>query len=190
LAEQARALARRLDKGEIQVEIEANGVRLDAERWDPLFSELGHVMRNAVDHGIEPPDERGKRSKPLQGKISIKAQVVANTFTIQIADDGRGIDWDAISEKAKQKGLPHATAADLLNVLCRDGITTRSDVSSVSGRGVGMAAVKERVTALNGRIDVKSTPGFGTTWILSFPWSVPGPKASRFFESGQVSKTG
>jgi chemotaxis protein histidine kinase CheA len=171
IAEQAKALARRLDKGEIRVEVEPNDVRVDPDAFGPLFAELIHVIRNAVDHGLETPDEREACHKPPQGKLVLKAAASVGIITFEISDDGRGIDWDAIAEAARARGLPHATKAELLDVLCSDGVTTRKLATSDSGRGVGMAALKQRVERMHGRLEVNSTRGVGTCFSLRFPVS-------------------
>jgi two-component system, chemotaxis family, sensor kinase CheA len=180
LAEQAKQLARRLEKGELRVDIEATGVRLDPDTWGPFFSELIHVVRNAVDHGLETDAERRESGKPPHGTLVLKASVAAGTLTFEIGDDGRGIDWEAIARKAKEHNLPHETQAELLEALCADGISTRTAVSSTSGRGVGMAAIRQRVRSLGGRIEVRSVRGVGTHWLIRFPWSPHDMRTGRF----------
>jgi two-component system chemotaxis sensor kinase CheA len=170
LAEQAKALARRLDKGDIRVELEPSDVRVDPEVFGPFFSELVHVIRNAVDHGLETPDEREASHKPRQGTLTIKAVTSASSLTFEIGDDGRGVDWEAIAKTAAAHGLPHTTPAELVDALCSDGVTTRARATSASGRGVGMAALRQRVEGMHGRLDVRSTPGVGTAFSMRFPW--------------------
>jgi HAMP domain-containing protein/HPt (histidine-containing phosphotransfer) domain-containing protein len=171
LAEQARALAQRLGKGDLRVQVHADGVRLDPAVYGPLFSELGHVVRNAVDHGVEHPDERQAQGKSPDGQLVLTAEIRNNLLQLEIADDGRGIDWDSIRERGRALGLPNQTQADLLAILCRQGVTTRSDVTEISGRGVGMSAVNERVAVMHGRLQVRSSPGNGTTWTIVLPWA-------------------
>jgi HPt (histidine-containing phosphotransfer) domain-containing protein/HAMP domain-containing protein len=171
LAEQAKALARRLGKGEVATIVESGGVRLDSESWSPFFAELVHVIRNAVDHGLESPDERERLGKPLAGTLILKAERSENVLTFEIGDDGRGIDWEGIASRAKARGLPHRTREELVSALCADGITTRLQATTASGRGVGMAAVRQRVESMNGRLELRSIPGAGTTFIARFPWS-------------------
>jgi two-component system chemotaxis sensor kinase CheA len=171
LADQARGLARRLGRGEIQVDIEDGGVRVHPDATAPLFAELAHMIRNAVDHGLERPNEREANGKPRQGRLTMKAALVADLFTLEISDDGRGIDWDTIATKALALGLPHTTPAHLLQALCTDGVTSRSEVSDTSGRGIGMAALKQRIEALSGRLEVRSKRGVGTTFVIRLPWS-------------------
>jgi two-component system chemotaxis sensor kinase CheA len=186
LSEQAMQLARRLDKGELRVEIESGNVRLDPDTWGPFFSELIHVVRNSVDHGIEPEAERRAAGKPSQGTLLLKAAISGSSLTFEIGDDGRGIDWEAIAARAKASNLPHETQAELVEALCFDGITTRDQVSSVSGRGIGMAAVRQRVLRMGGKIEVRSVRGVGTHWIIRFPWSMQDSPARLSRSDAQV----
>lgn len=169
LADQARALAARLGKGNIDIEVQAGTVRLDPEVYGPLFSDLVHLVRNAIDHGIESPGER-PASKPAAGKMTFKVQTRDSRLVFEISDDGRGIDWSAIAQLGASLGLPSRTPAERLAILCRQGVTTRSDISETSGRGVGMSAIKQRVDAMHGRLDVESS-GAGTKWTISLPWT-------------------
>ncbi len=171
LAEQARQLAKRLGKGELEVEIEAGALRLDPETYGPLFSDLVHVVRNAVDHGLEQPAEREARGKPRRGHLALRALTRENQLIFEVSDDGRGIDWELVEKRGAALGLPSRSAADRLCILCRQGFSTRSDVSETSGRGVGMSAFKARVDALRGRLEVESTPGVGTKWTVVLPWA-------------------
>ena len=169
LGEQAIALARRFGKGDLRVVIDPGGVRLDHERFGAFFGELVHVVRNAVDHGIEGPEERVRAGKAPEGTLTLRAALERGELRLEIADDGAGIDWEAIRRSARARGLPHRTDAELLDALCQDGVTTRAEVTAVSGRGVGMAALRQRVVALHGKLEVESKHGRGTSWILRFP---------------------
>jgi two-component system chemotaxis sensor kinase CheA len=175
LGEQAKSLARRLGKGDIELDVGGQDVRLDPQQWAPFFQELVHVVRNAVDHGLEPTNERLALGKPSHGSLSLKAKVEGETLSFEITDDGRGIDWGSIADKAQAMGLPHATHSDLLEALCADGVTTRGSASDVSGRGVGMASFNQRVRALQGRLEVRSAKGVGTSWFVRFRWPVKPP---------------
>jgi two-component system chemotaxis sensor kinase CheA len=181
LGDQAVGLARRFGKPDLRVVVEADEVRLDRARFAPLFGELIHVIRNAVDHGIERPEERVEQGKPAAGTLVLRAWIADAELGIEVSDDGAGIDWENIRRIAKSRGLPHRTPAELLDALCEDGVTTRAEVTALSGRGVGMAAFKERVTRLNGVLEVKSTRGRGTAWIARFPVS---PDDSQPWQSG------
>ncbi len=169
LADQARALARRLGKGEIDVEIVPASVRLDPDVWGALFSELVHLVRNAVDHGMEPPALREERGKPRQNTLSFRARTGAGQLVFEIADDGAGIDWSAVARHAQALGLPHSTQSELFEALCADGLSTRPVVTSTSGRGVGIGALRARIHAMHGRLEVKTSAGAGTTWVITFP---------------------
>ncbi len=169
LGDQAVALARRFGKPELRVVVEADELRLDRARFAPLFGELVHVIRNAVDHGIERPEERVEQGKPEAGTLALRASIADGQLVIEVSDDGAGIDWDSVRQAAKARGIPHRTQAELLDALCEDGVTTRTEVTALSGRGVGMAAFKERVKRMDGVLEVKSTRGRGTTWIARFP---------------------
>lgn len=182
LGEQAKALAKRYGKGDIQVDIQTNGIRLDPDTWHPFFSELAHVIRNAIDHGLETPDERRVLAKTENGALAFKAQATANTLTFELGDDGRGVDWTAIAEKAKELGLPHGNTHELMQALIHDGLSTRAQATETSGRGVGMAALERRIYAMGGQLDVNTVKGLGTNWVITFPWSpdhVPTVKMRR-----------
>jgi two-component system chemotaxis sensor kinase CheA len=170
LADQARGLAVRLGKGNVEIDVQASAVRLDPEVYGPFFSDLVHLVRNAIDHGIEGPEERVEHGKPATGKMTFKVQTRDNRIAFEISDDGRGIDWTAISRLGAALGLQSRTPAERIAILCRQGVTTRSDVSETSGRGVGMSAIKQRIDAMHGRLEVESTPK-GTKWTIVLPWS-------------------
>jgi two-component system chemotaxis sensor kinase CheA len=170
LADQANSLARRLGKGELELDVGGQEVRLDPQQWAPFFTELVHVVRNAVDHGLEGTGERMALGKPASGSLVLKARVEGETLTFEITDDGRGIDWTAIAERAKEQGLPHGNHAELLQALCADGLTTRGSASETSGRGVGMASFYQKVKAMQGKLEVRSAKGVGTSWFVRFRW--------------------
>lgn len=171
LAEQAKALAARLGKGEIIVDIEPTTVQLDPEKFGALFSDLGHVVRNAVDHGLEDVEQRVAEGKPPHGRLTLGAAVVGDSLIFEITDDGAGIDWETIRKHGSELDLPGRTPAELLAILCHQGITTRTEVTQTSGRGVGMSAVKQRVEAMCGKLEVQSSLGRGTTWKIVLPWA-------------------
>lgn len=178
LGEQARSLARRLGRGEIDVSVSAEDVRLDMQYWGPFFADLLHVVRNAVDHGLERPSERLGLGKCARGSLALKAGLEGGRLTFEVSDDGRGIDWAAIADRAKERGLLHSTPAELLEALCADGLTTRAIATDVSGRGVGMAALRQRVEALSGQLEVRSDKGVGTSWLMRFRWPVQAQAAA------------
>jgi C4-dicarboxylate-specific signal transduction histidine kinase/HPt (histidine-containing phosphotransfer) domain-containing protein len=174
LGRYAREIAQRLGKGEIDVVVDAAGVRLGPRRWTPLWADLVHLVRNAVDHGFETPDERRALGKPPRPRLRLAAAVEGGRLKLQITDDGRGVDWNGVRRIAEARALPARTEADLVAALLSPGFSTRHEVSATSGRGVGLAAVHARVRELGGAITVDSRPGAGARWSLSFPASSGG----------------
>jgi two-component system chemotaxis sensor kinase CheA len=175
LAAHARALAQRLGKGDLIVDVEAHGLRLDPKRWAPLWSELVHVVRNAVDHGLESAEERRAAGKPPRPRLRLAAALREHNFSIEVEDDGRGIDWEGVRRSAARHGVAAHTEADLEAALLMSGISTRTEVTTTSGRGVGLAAVYARVQEFQGTATVSTRRGAGTTLRFSFPLSVLGP---------------
>ncbi|MGN6104757.1 MAG: ATP-binding protein, partial [Kofleriaceae bacterium] len=169
LAQHATGLARRLRKGEPAIEIDDARIRVDGPQWAPFWSAAVHAIRNAVDHGIESPDERRRAGKPARPVLRFVARRAAGQLEIAIGDDGRGIDWAAVRRRAEAAGLPAATRDDLVAALFADGVSTRASASDTSGRGVGMAALRDAVSALGGEIDLETADGAGTTWRFRFP---------------------
>jgi two-component system, chemotaxis family, sensor kinase CheA len=170
LADQAQGLAKRLGKGTLDIALESDQqLRLEPEAWRSFWSAFVHVLRNAVDHGLESKDERAESGKPVHGQLALRSWIADEELHIAVSDDGRGIDWNRVAEVAKSKGLPSHDADALVAALFADGVSTKRSVSEVSGRGVGMGAIKEAVVARDGRVEVKSEPGHGTEIRFSFP---------------------
>jgi two-component system chemotaxis sensor kinase CheA len=136
-------------------------------------------VRNALDHGIEPADQRRAAGKPEAGRIALRAHVVDGLVTIEIADDGRGIDWDGVRVKARAADLPADTHEDLVRALFTDGVSTASTVSETSGRGVGLAAVLAAVIEAHGRVEVHSEATRGTRFVFAFTPPSAAPRARR-----------
>jgi two-component system, chemotaxis family, sensor kinase CheA len=168
LGRQARTLARRLDKPEPEVVVQDRSVRLDAAPWPMFWAALVHVVRNAVDHGLESSSERLLASKPEAGKLWLGAERDGDRIIITVRDDGRGVDWERVRAKARKLGMPAVSESDLLNALFADGLSTRDEVSMTSGRGVGLSAVKQSVQELGGKIEVDTLLGQGTTFRFTF----------------------
>ena len=168
-AAQAEALGQRLGKGPIEVSIDAERLRLPREVLAPFWSVFGHAVRNAVAHGIEAPDERLAAGKSISGHIRMSAHRTHDEIDIEISDDGRGIDWPAVGRKAGAAGLPFATEQDLYAALFVDGLSTRDETDDVSGRGVGMGALRAECERLGGEMSLVSRPGSGTTLRFSIP---------------------
>jgi two-component system chemotaxis sensor kinase CheA len=169
LGDHAKRLAARLGKAAPQVTLHSDDVRLPRRIFSPLWAGMVHVVRNAVDHGIEGAEGRAAAGKPLQGNVEFRARLQGSDFLIEIADDGAGIDWARVAAKARAAGLPAARPTDLERALFTSGISTRDDVTDVSGRGVGLAAVWSAASALGGTIRVESAKGRGTRFVFRLP---------------------
>jgi two-component system, chemotaxis family, sensor kinase CheA len=169
LADRAKSLALRLGKPDLVIEQDAGLVRLPVETWSPFWSAFVHVVRNAIDHGIETSSERVRAAKPSPARLRLLCKLQGPDCVIEVNDDGRGIDWEGVRAKAKQAGLAHTTRDDLVAALFADGLSTREQVSDTSGRGVGMSAVRDACFALGGQIEVLSEPGQGTTFRFRVP---------------------
>lgn len=169
LAEYGQALAQRLGRSPLQVVVEDDGIRLDPARWGQLCSELVHLIRNAVDHGLEPARERRASGKPDEGRLRLHAELRDATLRFEIEDDGRGIDWAALAAAAAANGLPAKTQRDLVAALFGGGLSSRTEVTVTSGRGMGMSALHQQVEALGGEVTVTGAPRAGTCWKLTFP---------------------
>ena len=168
-----RDVARELDK-QVEFRVEGKEIELDREILDALGDPLVHLLRNAVDHGIEPPAERKRLKKNPEGEIVLSAVRERSSVAISISDDGRGIDRLKILEKAKREGIvgPHVESLSddqLLRVLARPGFSTAEAVTSVSGRGVGIDVAMTRIRALGGSVEIRTEPGKGTAFVLRLP---------------------
>jgi len=168
-----RDVARQLGK-QVAFRVEGKEIELDREILDELGDPLVHLLRNAVDHGIEPPAERKRRKKNPEGEIVLAALRERSNVAISISDDGRGIDRVKILEKAKREGIvgTHVEALSddqLLRVLARPGFSTAESVTAVSGRGVGIDVAMTRIRALGGSVEIRTEPGKGTAFILRLP---------------------
>lgn len=157
----------------VKLEVAGETTELDKTVIERLSEPMTHLIRNAVDHGIEPPEERRAAGKDPEGTLTLSAEQKAGRIIIRIADDGRGIDRDRVLAKAIAKGLvaPEAQLTDdeINQLIFAPGFSTAAQVSSISGRGVGMDVVKQNVRELGGRITIESTPGKGTCFSLALP---------------------
>jgi chemotaxis protein histidine kinase CheA len=129
---------------------------------------LTHVIRNAVDHGIEATDERSAAGKPSAGQLAIRASQAGSELLLEVSDDGRGVDWARVAVRARSLGLPADSAEDLQKALFADGLSTREAATDISGRGIGMAAILQATAALGGEIALRSQAGRGTTVQFRF----------------------
>ena len=171
-----RDVARQLNK-QVEFRVEGKEIELDRQILDELGDPLVHLLRNAVDHGIEAPAERKRRKKSPEGEIVLAAVRERSSVAISISDDGRGIDRVQILEKAKREGVvgPHVESLSddqLLRVLARPGFSTAEAVTNVSGRGVGIDVAMTRIRALGGSIEIRTEPGKGTAFVLRLPVTV------------------
>lgn len=169
-----RDLARTLKK-EIDLELVGEETDLDKNLVEALADPLIHLVRNAVDHGIETPAEREQSGKPRKGKIVLSAAQEGDHIRLSITDNGKGMDPEALRHKVVEKGLMDAeTAARLDEKSCfqlifMPGFSTKTEISDVSGRGVGMDVVKTRIAQMNGRVDIHSELGHGSTIDIKLP---------------------
>ena len=161
------SLAKRLGKTEPRVVIDAGDVRLPPMQFAPLWASFAHLIRNIVDHGLDDPQARQQAGKPIQPFVELAIKETPVGVVIIVRDDGRGIDWEVVREKAKTKGLPIATQADLTAALISSGFSTASSVTTTSGRGVGLSAVANAARALGGKLEVESLKGKGTKFTIT-----------------------
>jgi two-component system chemotaxis sensor kinase CheA len=159
----------------VDVTVEDNGVTADKSIVDGLFEPLVHILRNAVDHGVEPEDVRRERGKPAHGAVWISARRVANHLVVEVADDGRGVDPAAVRVVAERRGLLTSAALAALDdqaaidLIFMPGFSTAIEVTLVSGRGVGMDAVRASVAKLGGVVSISSRAGSGATVTIALP---------------------
>lgn len=146
---------------------------LDKYLAEEVVDPLMHLIRNSIDHGIEPPEERKRKGKPESGKITLKAYQKGNHVVIDVKDDGSGINLERVRKKAIEKGMVDEDAElsdkETIDFIFRPGFSTKDAVTDMSGRGVGMDVVKEKMSALGGFSDVETEQGKGTTFILTLP---------------------
>ena len=169
-----RDIAAELGK-QVRLELVGETTELDKRTIDELADPLVHLVRNAVDHGIEPPHVRAARGKPETATVTLAAEHRGNTVQITVHDDGGGIDRRRIRQRIVERGLLPADQAallgddELLEVIWQPGFSTASRVSDISGRGVGMDIVRTRIAALGGTVEVRTVEGAGTTFVIRLP---------------------
>ncbi len=169
-------LAGRLMKSVPLFLVEGDDPELDPQVFDPLLRSLVHLFRNVMDHGIEPDEDRLLAGKPERGTVVCRISLPGDgRFTLRIADDGRGLDLIKLKERALEKGLYNADELRAMNdgqaaeLIFADSLSTKQSADSLSGRGVGMSAVREACRRLGGDLSVESSPGNGTAFILTLP---------------------
>jgi two-component system chemotaxis sensor kinase CheA len=158
----------------IEFTIEGKDIELDRSMLDEIGAPIVHLLRNAIDHGIETPEERTGAGKAAAGKLRLSAERDRSAVVIRVSDDGKGIDRERVLVKAKTMGLVDANKTslndeELLRIIGRPGFSTADRVTDMSGRGVGIDAVYTRVRALGGAVDIRSVPSQGTTVTLRLP---------------------
>ena len=158
-----------------QVALETVGEMTEVDKGviEKIGDPLTHMIRNAVDHGIESPDERVAKGKPVEGTIHLSAEQKGARIFVRVADDGKGIDRARVRAKAVEKGIVAADAVlsneEIDQLICAPGFSTAETISNISGRGVGMDVVRSNVEALGGRVEIGSVPGKGTTFTMILP---------------------
>jgi two-component system chemotaxis sensor kinase CheA len=167
-----RDLSRKMNKP-VELELHGEETELDKTVVDQLGDPLMHMVRNAIDHGLESPEERVVTGKPAEGRISLRAYHQSGNVYIELTDDGRGLDRDRIFAKAVEKGLVpeggRLSDGEVYALIFAPGFSTATSVTDVSGRGVGMDVVRRNVEALQGNILIRTQPGKGTTFTIRLP---------------------
>lgn len=157
----------------VRLDVEGESTELDKTVIERIAEPLTHLIRNAVDHGLETPEERAAAGKPEQGVIRLSAEHRGGRILIAVADDGRGINRERVLAKALERGIvardAKLTDEEIDNLVFAPGFSTAQTVSNISGRGVGMDVVKQNIQALGGRVTIVSRPGLGSTFTLALP---------------------
>ena len=158
----------------VEFTIEGKEVELDRSMLDEVGDPIVHLLRNAIDHGIESPEQRRAQGKPEAGRLTLSATRDRSAVAIRVADDGRGIDRDKVLARAHEHGLidpakTELTDDELFRLISQAGFSTADQVTDLSGRGVGIDAVHNRVRSLGGSVDMRTAPGKGTTVTLRLP---------------------
>lgn len=158
-----------------KVLLETSGEMTEVDKGviEKIGDPLTHMIRNAVDHGIESPEERIAAGKPVEGTIRLSAEQKGARIIVRVADDGRGINRERVRAKAIEKGIisaeAHLSDEEIDGLICAPGFSTAETISNISGRGVGMDVVRANVEALGGRVEIHSVPGQGTSFTMSLP---------------------
>lgn len=171
----------------IELELSGGDAELDRRLVERLRDPLGHLLRNAVDHGIESPEERQRSGKPAAGRIAIEARLSGTELSLTVIDDGRGIDVEEVLAAAAERGIEFAAPGHPLDLLFEPGFSTRAEATGTSGRGVGLDVVRQRVSELHGRVSMESSRRLGTRVRVVVPGDlssvrglVVGIRGSRF----------
>ena len=161
---------------DIRLIFEGEDTELDKTVIDELDEPLLHIIRNAIDHGLETPGERSAKGKPLHGRIKLSAGQESSYVIIRIEDDGKGIDYDQVKEAAVGRGLAKAEDSldreTVISLIFSPNFSTRNEITDVSGRGIGLDIVAKNISKLNGHVTVESAPGKGTKFTIKLPLSL------------------
>ncbi len=167
-----RDLAKNSGK-EVGLEMSGEDTEIDRNVVDELYEPMVHMIRNAVDHGLESPDQREASGKGRRGMIRLSAFHRGGNIVIEIRDDGRGLNREAILQKAVSRGLipedHKLTETEINNLIFHPGFSTAKEITDISGRGVGMDVVKKSIEKLRGRVEINTRPGLGSTFVISLP---------------------
>lgn len=168
----ARDLTKKTEKL-AQIALEGEDTRVGRNISEKLNGPLVHMIRNAIDHGLEDADTRRLNGKPIIGTIRLRARPNHETLLIEVSDDGKGLDAEAILQKARAKGMLtedcHPSDQELFALIFEPGFSTATEVTAISGRGVGMDVVRRDIEVLKGRIEISSRPGYGSTFRIVLP---------------------
>lgn len=186
-----RDISRKLGK-EVELVLEGEETEADKNMVEMLADPLVHIVRNSLDHGLEAPDVRQQNGKPRQGRLLIRAAQEADRVVIEVIDDGRGIDPQAVRRKALEQGVidsaqfERISDQEAINLVFAAGFSTAAQVSDLSGRGVGMDAVRNALEKVGGTVQLQSTVGVGTTIRLSLPLSMAVTNVMIIESDGQI----
>jgi chemotaxis protein histidine kinase CheA len=174
----------------VRLELIGDHAGLERSLQERLYEPLLHIVRNAVSHGIEPEDQRTARGKPPSGTITLEARGGTNLLLVEVRDDGRGLDYDALRRRGVERGLLSGDRSpsreELAQLIFRPGFSTRDTASEISGRGVGMDVVAATLDRMRGWVEVESTPGHGMTIRLTVPLRSVIEHAMVFRAAGQL----
>ena len=178
LAEKAERIAAKLGKS-VNIVINDNHLRVPETRLRRFWSAMIHVIANAIDHGIESPEQRLQLGKPSPAKLELVTRRVDGKLEIEVSDDGSGIDWELVRKVARERGLPSQNDVDLIAAIFEGGVSTREFATEVSGRGVGLSAVRRECEDAGGHVHVESQTGKGTRFLFQFPESLDTPNEHK-----------
>jgi two-component system chemotaxis sensor kinase CheA len=159
----------------VRLDLEGEGTEIDRNMVEKFYEPLVHMVRNSVDHGIESAEERAAAGKPEEGTVVLAAYHKGGNVCIEIRDDGKGLDRDKIVAKALEKGLVGEAEVEgisdeeAFHLIFKPGFSTADQVTEISGRGVGMDVVQRTIDELRGKVEISSTPGEGSTFVIALP---------------------